>query len=195
MSTYDDNIQLNRLKELIRDSSVLMSILEKAQGLQIDDYYIGAGCVAQIIWNKLSGYDDLNGIKDIDLVYFDDTDKTGELETMLEELAKASYEGINLEIDVTNEARVHTWYKEKFGYEIEPYKSLEEAICTWPTTASAIGVRLEDNGDIRVFAPFGVDDLLGMVVRANKVQITEEIYLNKVRRWIMKWPELNVVDW
>lgn len=32
-------------------------------------------------------------------------------------------------------------------------------------------------------------------VRANKKQITQEIYEAKVARWIKFWPDLNVVPW
>jgi hypothetical protein len=36
--------------------------------------------------------------------------------------------------DVTNEARVHTWYEHRFGRPLAPYRSVKHAIATWPTT-------------------------------------------------------------
>jgi hypothetical protein len=87
------------------------------------------------------------------------------------------------------------WYKRHFGYEIQKYKSLESAINTWPTTATAIGVRIEEDNKFKVYAPFGLNDLFGKIVRANKIQITEEIYKNKVVNWLKKWPDLNVIPW
>ncbi|MGO7089137.1 nucleotidyltransferase family protein [Rhizobium leguminosarum] len=45
------------------------------------------------------------------------------------------------------------------------------------------------------FAPFGLSDLLGGVVRANKRQITREVYERKVDRWIKFWPKLTIVNW
>ncbi|NIM46756.1 MAG: hypothetical protein GTN40_01190 [Candidatus Aenigmarchaeota archaeon] len=97
-------------------------------------------------------------------------------------------------IEIRNEARVHLWYEKHFGYKINPYKSLEKAIDTFPTTATTIGVR-KDNGKFIIYATYGLDDLLNMVVRANKVKITEEIYLNKVNRWSKIWPQLKVIPW
>ncbi|WP_461510845.1 nucleotidyltransferase family protein [Rhizobium leguminosarum] len=44
-------------------------------------------------------------------------------------------------------------------------------------------------------APFGLSDLLGGVVRANKIQIRRQIYEQKVSRWLKVWPKLSVVDW
>ena len=81
-----------------------------------------------------------------------------------------------------------------FGYDITPYNSVEEAINTWPTTATSVGVRLVDN-KLKVYAPFGLNDLFGMIVRANKAQITEKIYMEKVRKWSAKWPSLKIIPW
>ena len=40
-----------------------------------------------------------------------------------------------------------------------------------------------------------LNDLLGLIVRPNKVQIIKEIYENKVLRWKTNWPDLNVIPW
>jgi hypothetical protein len=71
---------------------------------------------------------------------------------------------------------VHLWYEQRFGPHIEPFTSTEEAIATWPTTASSVGVR-RDSGGFVAWAPFGLTDLLGMVVRPNKAMVTRELKL------------------
>ena len=101
---------------------------------------------------------------------------------------------LNIELDVTNQARVHIWYPKQFGYSIQPYRSTEDAIGTWPTTATAIGVRPSGRG-LEVWAPFGTDDLFNLVVRPNRVQITPAIYDAKVTRWVARWPSLVVLPW
>ena len=68
------------------------------------------------------------------------------------------------------------------------------AIWTWPTTATAVGVRMTRGVPV-VFAPFGLQDLFGLVVRANRVQITRAIYERKVARWTRCWPNLTVLPW
>ncbi len=83
----------------------------------------------------------------------------------------------------------------RFGYDIEPYESLEHAIDSWPTTATAIGVRLGDDGEYVVYAPYGLKDLLEGKIRANRKQITQEIYEKKAGVWKQKWPELEVIPW
>lgn len=97
-----------------------------------------------------------------------------------------------VKLDVKNQARVHLWYPGHFGYEIKPYQSLEDAVNTWPTTATAVGMRRQGD-DWRIYAPFGLNDLFGLIVRANKAQITREIYERKVRKWMETWPGLHVI--
>lgn len=87
------------------------------------------------------------------------------------------------------------WYKDHFGYSIEPYTSIESTINTWPTTATAIGVKLDENNKFKVYAPFGLNDLFGKIVRPNKIQITKHIYEKKVSNWLSKWSDLIVVPW
>ena len=85
-------------------------------------------------------------------------------------------------------------YAEKFGKAQPPYVSTEDAITTFPTTATAIGVQPRPDR-LHVFAPYGLSDLLGLVVRPNKKQITRSIYDAKVKKWLDRWPGLSVVDW
>jgi hypothetical protein len=113
---------------------------------------------------------------------------------VLNPLANKSFLQCPIKLDIKNQARVHLWYKDHFGYDIKPFNSIEDAVNTWPTTATSIGVRLE-NGNFIIYAPFGLNDLFGMIVRANKAQITEEIYLQKVNKWKTKWPALTIIPW
>ncbi len=75
------------------------------------------------------------------------------------------------------------WYEAKFGYRITPYTSTAEAITTFPTTATAIGLK-PTRGSLLIDAPFGTDDLMNGVVRPDKKQIIREIYDGKTKRWL-----------
>jgi len=87
--------------------------------LNLPAWYLGAGCVAQTIWNRAHGKAPGADILDYDLVYYDR--------------------------DLSEE-------RERFGYRIQPYESTEDGIAAWPTTATAIGVRLEGS-QLEVWAP------------------------------------------
>ena len=89
---------------------------------------------------------------------------------------------------------MHLRSQKHFHYSIQPYQSLEDAINHWPTTATCVGVQYVRN-ELFVYAPYGLNDLFGMVVRPNKLQITKEIYLKKVTRWKQCWPKLQIVPW
>ena len=88
------------------------------------------------------------------------------------------FKDLKVKAEIRNEARVHLWYKDRFGKPLSfldsfgnvsgTYKSVEDAISTWPTTATSIGVRLGAYGKFEVYAPFGPNDLLDMIVRPNK---------------------------
>ena len=97
-------------------------------------------------------------------------------------------------VDVKNEARVHLWYERRFGRNLEPYRSTGDAIATWPTTASSVGVRYDGHTFV-VCAPFGLADLISMVARANKTIVTRDVYEEKVARWAAQWPQLTVIPW
>lgn len=130
----------------------------------------------------------------MDLVYFDPDDLTEEREQKQAKRIRKLFPDLPIWIDVKNEARVHLWYETKFGYPIPPYSSVREAIDTFPTTSTAIGIRPAGRGT-EIYATFGFVDLFAGVVRANKKQITRDIYVAKVSKWLIRWPDLRVVSW
>lgn len=113
---------LKILESIIMSNEIISISLKRAKQLDIDNYYIGAGCIAQTVWNYLSNNPLEYGIKDIDFVYFDDKN-----------------------LDFESESRVISTVKDLYN-------------------------------EFKVYAPFGLNDLFGKIVRANKSQITKEIY-------------------
>ena len=196
MKGYNSDLQtqLELLKKIVVLNQPLFDIINKAASIGLQDYYIGAGCVAQSVWNYQMNLELSNGISDIDFVYFDSSDLSVEAENSTIIKVENILNPCPIKLDIKNQARVHLWYKNHFGYDIKPYESLEDAINSWPTTATSIGIRLENN-KLKVYAPFGLNDLFGMIIRPNKTQITKEIYMRKVEKWRAKWPALTVIPW
>ena len=184
----------DRLQVHLRGSAVLSECLERLGDLGLPDCYLGAGCVAQTVWNAAHDKPPAADISDYDVVYFDAGDLTEAGENEVTANVRDAMADLPVAVDVKNQARVHLWYRQRFGFDIMPYTSSEDAIATWPTTATAIGVRLAQ-GRPQVVAPYGLDDLLSLVVRANRVQITPEIYRSKAARWLRHWPYLKVLPW
>ncbi len=44
-------------------------------------------------------------------------------------------------------------------------------------------------------AQYGIADLLCLIIRPNKKQITRDVYNAKIKRWTALWPKLTVVEW
>lgn len=185
--------QRAQLTSILLAHPVLGEVLRRAPALGLADYCVGAGAVCQSVWNAQEGLSPLHGISDIDFVYFD-PDLSYEKEDRVIRRAEEAFQDLPVAFDVKNQARVHLWYRDHFGSDIAPYPSLEAAIATWPTTATAVGVRLEGE-ELKIIAPFGLDDLFGRIVRPNKVQITEEIYRAKWEKWQSRWAGLTVIPW
>jgi hypothetical protein len=115
--------------------------------LELPDWYVGAGCIAGTVWNKLHGFPDGKCIKDCDVVYFDDVDTSYEAEDRRIQEATALFADLPITIELRNQARIHLWYQRRYGSRILPYRSAEDAIRSWPTTATSIGVRTtQDDG-------------------------------------------------
>jgi uncharacterized protein len=184
-----------RLEAVLRTNPVVAAVLDRVPALGLPDWYLGAGAVAQTVWNAASGFPPDHAVKDYDIVYFDGSDLGAEAEHAVATRVTEAVGDLGPPVDVTNEARVHLWYEERFGVPLGPYRSVEQAIATWPTTATAIGVRPAPAGGLHVCAPFGLDDLLSLVVRPNRVLVSEAVYLAKAERWRRTWPRLTVLDW
>ena len=185
---------LRAFERSVRSSPLLGPILDRWGDVHLPDAWLVAGAVAQTVWNARLGYAPEHGIRDVDIVYFDDTDRTAERETREERRIRSLFADLPMAFDVKNEARVHLWYEKKFGRAIPPYRSSEEAIATFPTTATAIGVRPTDDR-LEITAPFGLTDLMGLVVRPNKAQVTQAVYDAKIARWRSLWPGLDIRPW
>lgn len=189
-----DSHDVASFETAVLTSPLLAPVLEAWREIDLPDAWLVAGAVAQTFWNTAHGFQPAFGIKDIDIVYHDGDDLSEAAEIRNSWRISRAFSALPLRFDVKNEARVHLWYEDKFGYPIDPYESTEAAIATFPTTATAIGVRPSGDG-LQVCAPFGLDDLLDLTLRPNKTQITPAIYRAKIARWTALWPKLQVIDW
>ncbi|MGR8963739.1 nucleotidyltransferase family protein [Rhizobium leguminosarum] len=186
--------QFRHLQGIVLKSPLLSPVLHNWDKVALPGAWLVAGAIAQTVWNHTFGLPPAHGINDIDIVYYDANDLSEDGEAEHAARVRRAFSDLPVWIDVKNEARVHLWYAGKFGYPIKPYTSTTDAIATFPTTATAVGVR-PGSGSLELCAPFGLSDLLGGVVRPNKRQIRREIYEQKVSRWIKVWPGLGVVGW
>lgn len=180
--------------ELACRNPVLVEVLDCATTLDLPGWILTGGCVFQSVWNVLDGHDPRRGILDYDLFYLDDTDLSWEGEDRAIAAAADCFAGVGGVVEVRNQARVHLWYEERYGTATTPLRSAEGAIDRFVATACCIGLTAR-RGSLSAYAPFGVGDLLGFVLRPNPVLDVPDVYAAKAGRWAELWPRLTVEPW
>lgn len=190
MTTMDHTRQL---KQLIYSCPELMLRLQYLRDIHTHAY-LSAGVIRNLVWSILHhqdyGFDQI----EIDVIFYDLNDQQGLKEQRLAELLKQKFP--NNEWDVVNQAYVHLWYKTDDGSSISQYQSLFDALSVWVETATAIAVRLLENDDIEIIAPFGLNDLFELKLRWNKRLVSYSVFLARIqaKQFLTRWEKLLVVD-
>ena len=187
--------QRRRFEDIVRADPDLSGVLHAARGLELPQWRLVAGCLYQTVWNVLTNRPARTGIKDYDLVYFDDTDLSWEAEDHVVRRVEARISNLPAPVEVRNQARVHLWFKQRFGVDYPPLRSADDGLTRYASVVHAIGVRLEADNRLDIIAPFGLDDLFAMVIRPNRVMANKASYEAKAARAKAIWPELVVVPW
>ncbi|WP_201715771.1 nucleotidyltransferase family protein [Rossellomorea arthrocnemi] len=176
--------------DLVKNDSWMMSILETAQSLHLPDWWICAGFVRTKVWDTLHGYSKKTTLPDIDLVYFDATNSAEHFEKVLE--SKLKEEAPGEPWSVKNQARMHIKNGE------EPYSSTIHAVSRFPETATSIALTLNENNDLILAAPWGIQDLLSLRIKPTP-PFTEKEALSSIyekrgldKEWSKKWPKVKV---
>ena len=179
--------------EIILSNDWFMEALKVVRDCNVPNWLVGGGVIRNIVWDSLHGYNIPTSLKDLDVAFYDSKDLSIERDKLIQEKLKNSQPNINWE--VTNQAGVHLWYEECFGFKVNPLKSCEEAVSTWPETATCVGVRLMEDNSLIIVAPFGLEDLFKLILRRNKTRITQDIFLNRLKeKKISKnWPKVRVI--
>jgi hypothetical protein len=182
-----------QLRAIIRGAPTLMQVLATVRDLDLPDWLLFSGAIYQRVINHMTGRDPDYGVKDYDVGYFD-RDTSYEAEDRVIRRVAAAFEApLRDLVEVRNQARVHLWFPGKFGEPYAPLTNTAEAISRFTTVAFAVGVRLMPDDDIRIVAPFGLDDLFALRLRPNPTRRTSG-FARTAENVIRRWPELTVVD-
>lgn len=183
---------------ILEKNKDLMAVLDYITELKLPNFYIAAGSVFQTIWNYYDGNDLNFGIKDIDVIYYNNSDlsveKDLEYYNIINTYIKAK--GFNYEVDVSNEARMHLWKIEhNQGDNVEQYKNSEDAMSKWIATVHAIGIT-KVNDNIKIYAPYGLSDIYSRTIRPIKHNgNSKELYDKKVASWQNRFDNLYIIEW
>jgi hypothetical protein len=177
----------SKLRHIIQTDPLRWRLLGVVRALRLPDCWVGAGFVRNAVWDHLHfrSSSPLNG--DVDVIWHD-PQHADRVDDENHELALREAEP-SVIWSVKNQARMHLRNGDA------PYASSTEAMRYWPETATAIAVRRNADDSCEVAAPYGLEDLFGLIVRPTRRFTVEkrDIYEARLRskQWSASWPMLK----
>lgn len=176
--------------KLIYSDKKMMEIIKAASTLNLPDWWICAGFLRSKIWDVLHEFNDRTETPDIDVIYFDKTNIDEDIEKELEK--KLINIMPNIPWSVKNQARMHIINN------FPAYTSSEDAISKFPETATALGVKLDQENNLVLTAPCGLDDVINLELKPtaffteteDRTAIYEERIIKK--KWQSIWYKIKV---
>ncbi|MGF1609189.1 MAG: nucleotidyltransferase family protein [Kiloniellales bacterium] len=181
--------QADQLLALIAADHWRMTCLQAVAALGLPDGWISAGFVRAALWDHLHGHATPMPLNDIDVIYFEPDDLDPATDVVLE--ARLSERLPGPPWQVRNQARMHLRNGDA------PYRSIEDALCHWLETPTAVAARLGDHGMLELLAPLGLDDLFTMTVRPTPHARARRLADYRARQaekdWTARWPKVRVL--
>lgn len=193
MHTSPADPHADRLRALVAAHAPLMRWLHAARDHGPADGCIAAGAIRSLVWNHLHGYPAASHAPaDLDFVYYDASDLSARHEAQAAVRLRAAAPDAPWE--VVNQARVHLWRRDGAGRAPRPATSLADGMAAWPETATCVAVSLTRDGQLRIVAPHGLDDLFALVLRPSP-NADPAAYAQRLaaKRHPEIWPRLTVI--
>jgi uncharacterized protein len=166
-------------------------ILRQLPFLGLPDAWLVAGCLFQTVWNLRSGNPPEAHIKDYDLFYFDPSDLSEAAEAQVNEQVESAFAGLGIMVEAKNQARVHTWYKDYFGFPYPALRSSRDGIDRFLVTSTCVGLRAGGTSP-ELYAPNGLDDLYQGRLSPNPLCPHQPLFEKKARAYQERWPWLKI---
>ncbi len=184
---------IGRLEAILRAAPSLMQVMETARELDLPDWLLFSGALYQRVLNHETGRDPDYGIKDYALAYFAPDPSYEAEDAVIRRVAAAFAPPLRDMVEVRNQARVHLWFEGKFGEPYPPLSCSAEALERFTSATFSVGARLERDGAMTIFAPFGLEDLFALRLRPNPVRVTNG-FQRTAEAAKLRWPELTIVS-
>lgn len=176
-----------QLEQWIAQDKKRMKALLAAAEMGLPDGCLAAGFVRNLAWDKMHGFSSPTALNDIDLIYFDPSNVSEERDRHIEKRLKRI---VDLPWSVKNQARMHVRNLD------QPYTSTADAMSYWVEVQTAVGASLDDNGEVVIIAPFGVDPLFDFTITLNTKRPKPLDFKRRIaeKRWLEIWPQLKVLN-
>jgi hypothetical protein len=172
-----------RLQMILADTSI-DTVLPAIAQLNLPNWWLAGGAVRNTVWSSIFGNDCRLVIKDFDIAFFDlEGNRSQELAAKTTLIEQFPHD----EFDVKNQASFARW---RLGS--RTYTSTEDAIAEWLHTATAVGVRLDAQGQWQFFTPYGLDDLFYGIIRPTPAHTHNVDAHNKASGFLQKCSYLRL---
>lgn len=174
--------------EAFRKNSDMMAILTVIRNLELTDSWLAAGSVRNFIWNLLSDKFSFDCETDVDVIFFD-PDISYEETLSLEKKLRKDFPQYQWELK--NQVYMH-----QHSPHTSPYTSSRDAMSKYPERCTAVGLRLNEESDFELYAPYGLEDILHFQVRPTPHFLENEdrmkLYRTRLskKNWQEKWKNL-----
>lgn len=167
------------------------ALLHRLPELGLNQCFLTAGCLFQAVWNRASGRAESWGVKDYDIFYFDDRDLSWEAEDAIIRAVRELCRDLDAVIEVKNQARVHLWYRQRFGADYPRLTSARDGIDRYLIAGTCIGIEV---GTGALYAPNGLRDIHDGVLRINPRNPQPALFRQKAADYRARWPWLRIVE-
>ena len=173
------------------ENPVNAALMQRLPRLGLPQCFLTAGCLFQAVWNRRSGRPPEASVKDYDVFYFDDRDLSWEAEDAVIREAAALCADLGAAVEVKNQARVHLWYRKRFGSDYPQLRSAAEGIDRYLVQCTCIGIEVATR---RLYAPNGLEDMADGVLRPNPLNPSPELFRAKCEAYRLRWPWLTIAE-
>jgi len=144
------------------------------------------------VWDVLYKDGKMTRLNDLDVIYFDQADTSTSTEKKYEFLLQSSH--LEYPWSVKNQARMHEKNDDA------PYTNINDALCKWCETVTPIAARINNDNEIEILAPLGIDDLINGECRATPHAKQKPSKINDYKKrmdekkWWLVWDGVTVYD-
>ena len=191
MSIWGMNILKNETEILdsFRENPDMMTILTIIRDLELNDSWLAAGSVRNFIWNLLSDKPAFDRETDVDVIFFD-PEVSYEETLAIEDKLREDFPQYQWELK--NQAYMH-----QHSPHTEPYVNSCDAMSKYPERCTAIGLRLQVDATLELFAPYGLEEILNFQVSPTPHFLENDdrmkLYQQRLskKNWQVKWKNLT----
>ncbi|WP_017652521.1 nucleotidyltransferase family protein [Fortiea contorta] len=171
------------LQKILADSPVGV-VLRAISLVNLPNWWLAGGAVRNTVWRTIFNPQCELIINDFDIAFFDEQGNRSQ-ELAAKTILTQKFPGY--EFDVKNQASFARWRPGR-----RTYTSTEDGICEWLHTATAVGVRLDPQGQWQFFTPYGLDDLFNGIILPTPVHTHNPKAQEKATSFLQKCPCLKI---